>query len=195
VNQAPIYDWHKRHLQTLQWVAESPTTRWVVKAPSHLSHLPLLFATYPDARVVMMHRDPLRVVGSLSDLLATLHHMHSDHVDYDVLVEFVAMGHEMQMNHIVDERDGGAIPVGQIADVVYKDLIRDPTTVIERLYAGWDLPVTPEFRATLESYLAARHHEHTSGHDYSFADTGLDLTTHRALVAPYQGRFGVPSEV
>jgi len=194
-DQAPIYEWHKRHLQTLQWVAERPTTRWVVKAPSHLSHLPILFGTYPEARVVMMHRDPLRVVGSLSDLLATLHFMHSEEVDYDVLVEFVAMGHEMQMNHIVDERDGGGIPVEQITDVVYKDLVRDPVSVIERLYAGWGLPVSDAFRAALDAYLAARHNERTSGHDYSFADTGLDLAAHRALVTPYQERFGVPSEV
>jgi hypothetical protein len=195
VDQAPIYDWHKRHLQTLQWVAGRPTTRWVVKAPSHLSHLPLLFETYPAARVVMMHRDPLRVVGSLSDLLATLHVMHSEHVDYSVLVEFVAMGHEMQMNHIVEERDGGGIPVDQITDVVYKDLVKDPVGVIEQLYAAWGLPVTPAFRSALDTYLAARHNERTSGHDYSFADTGLDLATHRALVTAYQQRFGVPSEV
>jgi hypothetical protein len=157
--------------------------------------MPLLFGTYPDVRVVMMHRDPLRVVGSLSDLLATLHHMHSEHVDYSVLVEFVAMGHEMQMNHIVEERDAGGIPVDQISDVVYKDLVRDPVGVIERLYAAWDLPVTPAFRQALDAYLAARHNERTSGHDYSFADTGLDLATHRALVSAYQERFGVPSEV
>ncbi len=30
-DQTPIYDWHKRHLQTLQWVTERPTTRWVVE--------------------------------------------------------------------------------------------------------------------------------------------------------------------
>ena len=46
-DQAPIYDWHKRHLQTLQWVAERPTTRWVVKAPSHLSALPLALRDLP----------------------------------------------------------------------------------------------------------------------------------------------------
>ena len=125
-DQAPIYDWHKRHLQTLQWVAERPTTRWVVKAPSHLSALPLLFATYPDARVVITHRDPLRVIGSLADLMATLHYMHSDHVDHAVLVEFMAMGLEMQMDHVTAERDAGAVPVDQIADVVYKDLVADP---------------------------------------------------------------------
>jgi hypothetical protein len=195
VDQSPIYDWHKRHLQTLQWVAERPTTRWVVKAPSHLSALPKVFATYPDARVVITHRDPLRVIGSLSDLMATLHYMHSDHVDHAVLVEFMAMGLELQMDEVAKERDAGAIPEDQITDVVYRDLVADPLGTIERLYGNWGLPVSPEFRAALDAYLAARHTGRSGGHDYSFADTGLDLATHRAQVAPYQERFGIPSEV
>ncbi len=66
---------------------------------------------------------------------------------------------------------------------------------VERLYAGWGLPIAAEFRGALEAYLAARHTARAGGHDYSFADTGLDLATHRALVTPYQQRFGVPSEV
>ena len=43
----------------------------------------------------------------------------------------------------------------------------------------------------------ARHTGHADGgeHHYSFEDTGLDLSEHRALVADYQERFGVPSEV
>ena len=196
-DQAPIYEWHKRHLQTLQWVTERPTAALrVVKAPSHLSALPLVFTTYPDARVVITHRDPLRVIGSLSDLMATLHYMHSDHVDHGVLVEFMAMGLEMQMDHVTAERDAGAVPGDQVADVVYCDLVADPVAVIERLYAGWELPVTPEFRSALEAYLAGRHTGRAGeGTTYSFADTGLDLATHRALVRPTRKRFAVPSEV
>jgi hypothetical protein len=87
------------------------------------------------------------------------------------------------------------VPDDQIGDVVYKDLTADPLGVVERLYASWGLPVSDAFRAALDEYLAARHTHRAPGHDYSFADTGLDLATHRALVAPYQERFGVPSEV
>src|SRR5581483_4940367 len=197
IDQAPIYDWHRRMLQTLQHVAptHTPHMRWVLKAPSHLSALPLLFATYPDARVVITHRDPLRVIGSLADLMATLHYMHSDHVDHAVLVEFMAMGLEMQMDAVTAERDANRVPNDQIADVIYDDLTTDPIGTIEALYAGWDLPVSDAFRHALTRYLEARHTHRTPAHDYSFDDTGLDLATHRAKVAPYQARFNVPSEV
>jgi hypothetical protein len=213
-DQTPIYQWHRRMLQTLQWtartgawartrgapadqaaqVAQADAT-WVLKAPSHLSALPLVFSTYPDARVVITHRDPLRVVGSLADLMATLHYMHSDHVEHAVLVEFMAMGLEFQMDGVTAERDRGAVPEDHISDVIYRDLVDNPMATIEGLYAGWDLPVTDEFRRRLAEYLDARHTNRAPRHDYSFSQTGLDLPTHRALVAPYQERFGVPSEV
>jgi hypothetical protein len=194
LDEAPVYDWHRRMLQTLQWA--TPTPRWVVKAPSHLSRLPLVFATYPDARVVMTHRDPLRVVGSLADLMSTLHWMHSDVVAHEILVEFMSMGLELQMNEVTVERDSGTLPADQIADVVYRDLVTDPVGTVTRLYEGWGLEVSDEFSARLDAYVAARHaHRGDGGHDYRFEDTGLDLATHRALVADYQERFGVPSEV
>ena len=193
LDKAPMYDWHRQMLQTLQWAA--PTGRWVMKAPSHLSALGQVFATYPDARVVITHRDPLRVAGSLADLMATLHWMHTDHVDHPILVEFLCMGLEMQMNAVTAERDAGVLPETQIADVRYVDLVADPIETVRRLYASWGEDVSPEFAHRLDEYVAARHTGRKGGHDYSFADTGLDLATHRAIVANYQERFDVPSEV
>jgi Sulfotransferase family len=194
LDQTPIYEWHRRMLQTLQWAR--PTVRWVVKAPSHLSALPLLFATYPDARVVMTHRDPLRVVGSLADLTATLHWMHSDRSAYDGLIEFMCMGVEIQMNGVTAERDTGSLPTDQITDVVYADLVADPLGTIASLYDAWDLELSDAAITNLNAYIEARHAGRGGGgHDYRFEDTGLDLIEHRALVADYQKRFGVPSEV
>ena len=193
VDQAPIYDWHRRMLQTLQW--QAPTTRWVLKAPSHLSALPLLFATYPDARVVITHRDPLRVIGSLADLMATLHWMHSDRVDYEALVTFMCMGLELVMDSVTAERDSGVLPGDRISDVRYTDLAADPVGTVEALYRAWDLEVSPEFRARLGAYMEDRGRQRGPAHDYRFEDTGLDVAEHRAVLASYQERFGVASEV
>jgi hypothetical protein len=198
-DQAAAYDWHRRMLETLQWGARQKgeaARSWVLKAPSHLSALPLLFATYPDARVVMNHRDPLRVVGSLADTMATLHWMHSDRVAHATLVEFLCMGVEIQMNGVTAVRDSGTLPGEPIADVVYRDLVADPLGTVERLYDGWGVPLSEEARRRIADYVDARHRHRGAGeHNYRFEDTGLDLAEHRALVADYQARFGVPSEV
>jgi hypothetical protein len=184
-------------LQTLQWA--TPTVHWVVKAPSHLSALPLVFSTYPDARVVITHRDPLRVVGSMADTMATLHWMHSDLVAHEILIEFLCMGVELQMNAVTKERDSGTLPLDQIADVGYLELIDDPIRTVSRLYEKWDLELSGEALSAMEKYVQARHTNRAGGagsdHHYRFEDTGLDLAEHRALVADYQQRFGVPSEV
>jgi hypothetical protein len=127
--------------------------------------------------------------------MATLHAMHSDHVDHATLVTFMAMGLEMQMDEVAAERDRGTVPNDQIADVVYQDLVADPIATVETLYARWGIPLTDTFRAALTAYLDQRHTHRAPGHDYSFADTGLDLATHRQNVAAYQARYQVPSEV
>lgn len=194
VDMTPIYEWHRNMLRTLQW--GKPTERWVLKAPSHLAHLPLVFATYPDARVVITHRDPLRVVGSLADMMATLHWMHSNRVAHEGLVEFLCMGVEVQMNFVTAERESGTLPVEQIADVRYVDLVSNPVATVEALYEAWGLSLTDDARASMCEYVDARHLQRaTDVHDYRFDDTGLDLAEHRALVSAYQERFGVPSEV
>jgi hypothetical protein len=193
LDHAPIYDWHRRMLQTLQWKA--PTERWLLKAPSHLSSLAQVFATYPDARVVVTHRDPLRVVGSLADMMATLRWMHSDRVDHVSLIEFLAMGLELQMDSVTAQRDAGDLPGERIADVLYTDLVADPIGCMARLYEQWELPWTDDVRSRLDAYVTERHAGRGTPHDYRWEDTGLDLAEHRPLVQPYQDRFGVASEV
>ena len=69
------YSDHRRILQLLQW--KNPG-RWLLKAPAHQNHLPILFKTYPDAKVIQTHRDPIKCMASATSLLATLCWMRSD---------------------------------------------------------------------------------------------------------------------
>ena len=191
-DRGPEYAWHRRTLATLQ--SDHPG-RWVLKAPSHLSSLPALFAEYPDARVVITHRDPLRVIGSLADLMATLHWMHSDHVDHDGIVELLGFGLGHLMDEVTTVRDSGLLPEDRITDVTYVDLVSDPVAVVHRLYGEWGLELTDEYKALVREYVGERHAGRGPTHDYRFSDTGLVLDEHRERLRPYQDRFGVPSEV
>ena len=60
VDLAPVFRAHRLLLQLLQ--SRHPAQRWVLKSPSYLSKLRQFFAEYPDAYVVITHRDPLKVL-------------------------------------------------------------------------------------------------------------------------------------
>ena len=75
-DQTEAYRYHRKVLQTLQ--RRERAERWVLKAPSHLGQLRALFAVYPDARVVQIHRDPLKTVPSTISLMGTIRSMRSD---------------------------------------------------------------------------------------------------------------------
>ena len=74
----PAYSfwWHKRVLKLLQW--GRPTERWLLKGPTHIPFLPTLFETYPDAKIVLMLRDPVKALASVVDVCGTLFWMRSD---------------------------------------------------------------------------------------------------------------------
>jgi hypothetical protein len=55
--------------------------RWLLKAPPHLPGLRALFAVYPDADVIVTHRDPLEVVASIASLHVVLRRTFSRAVD------------------------------------------------------------------------------------------------------------------
>ena len=189
----PSYHYHRRFLQLLQ--SRHRGERWVLKAPSHLSCLPELFRTYPDARVVMAHRDPLKVISSLTNLMATLQSMRSRQVNYEGIVAAIAFGLGYLLENASAERDSGVIPEGQIRDVRYADLVADPLATIRTLYEAWGLRLGDETAARMQSYVENRHRDRAALHDYGFEDTGLDLESERARHAAYLERYGVPSEV
>ncbi len=66
-DQTPHYAYMKQVLQILQWYR--PRERWVLKSPQHLEQVGPLLATFPDATIVVTHRDPVAVVQSTITML------------------------------------------------------------------------------------------------------------------------------
>ena len=66
-DQTPHYAYLKTVLQILQWYR--PGERWVLKSPQHLEQLGPLLATFPDATIVVTHRDPVSVIQSAATML------------------------------------------------------------------------------------------------------------------------------
>jgi hypothetical protein len=185
----PALRYHRLMLQLLQ--SSHPAPRWLLKAPSHLHVLPDLFAVYPDACVILLHRDPLKTVPSTISLMATLRYMRSDRVDVAALARRMASGMAASLEKMTAERADNRVPDSQFIDVRYHDLMRDPVGTIERVYERLGLELTTHTKARIRSYLDAK----PSGqHRYSPAYFGLDAEHLRTRYADYVGRFEVPLE-
>jgi hypothetical protein len=167
----------------------------VLKAPSHLHALPALFAVYPDARVVITHRDPLAVLGSITSLMATLLWQRSDTVRYEEIVRVNAIWTARALDRVTQMRADGTIPDDRIVDVRYLDLVADPVGTLRATYEQLGRPFPAAVQAAVVAHLAARPRGRHGAHEYSFADTGLDLAETRGRYAAYQERYGVDSEV
>ena len=66
------FRFHKRFLQHLQHCSPLDGRQWVLKCPEHVFALDAIRSVYPDARVIFVHRDPVRVLLSVAKLTEVL---------------------------------------------------------------------------------------------------------------------------
>lgn len=189
IDMAPAYRMHRLVLQILQ--RRSGPTAWVLKSPVHLRSLPTLFAAYPDAQVAVTHRDPLRVLASLTSLIATLRHAHSDRVDFEALGAALARRYRRIFDDLVEWTEQKRLPEARLHHSRYADFLDDPVAVVRDLYRRFDRRLD---EARLAAGLADRSRSGRGSHEYRFEDLGLDAEVERAHHERYQSTFDVPSE-
>ena len=192
VDQGPVYAYHRKVLKLLQRRFRRP--RWMLKAPSHMAALQSLLDEYPDARIVMTHRDPLKSMGSTASILSALSWMRSDDADIDTIkAGFGGEGMAHRLEAAMAAR--AQVSERQFFDVRYQDMLSDPFGTIGKVYDHFGIEYTEEAERRMRDYLANKPQGKHGQHSYSFDDLDMDLATERARFAAYQERFGVPSEV
>jgi len=189
-DQEPVYRYYKRLLKLLQW--KNPRAHWLLKSPEHQSFLPTLFKVFPDARVVVTHRDPVKAQGSVTNLMRTLYGMRSDKpFDARAFEELLTPeGTAARLDQFTAWIDDGVVPADQIVHSRYADLIDDPLAALEHLHAQAGLGFPDQARAAAQAYLAHKPKGKFGAHHYT---THADDRIHQ-LFRAYQQRFDVPSE-
>jgi hypothetical protein len=190
---ATAYRWHRTYLEHLQ--SAHMGERWLLKSPAHLWHLEALLAEYPDAIVIQTHRDPLKVIASVSALTAHLRQMGSDSPSLPA----AAAQYEHDIFDGLDRglaaRRRGLLPPEQVVDVQFTDFMADPFATIASLYDRLGLTLSADAEARMRAFLARHPGDGGGGGSrYRWADTGLDADALRERAREYQARFGVPSE-
>jgi hypothetical protein len=142
------YAYHRLLLRCLLW--RRPADRLVLKDPFHLDHLDALAATYPDAFVIRLHRDPAQTVPSACRLTRTIRAARSQHVDVAEIGRYWLARTAASVERTMTA--GAPLP---ILDVRYPDLVRDPMAVAARVCAFAGVPVDDSAAARMAEYVRA----------------------------------------
>lgn len=191
-DQLPAYECHKGFLQHLQW--RCPGTHWVLKAPSHLFALDALMQVYPDARIIMTHRDPLKVLASCASFTEVLREPFVDHLDREDLGTEIARHWEKGAHLAVRFRRDNGDRQGRFLDVWYEDLVTNPMAVVEFIYRHFDMELTDKSKRAMLRFLADNRQHKNGVHRYSLEEFGLDCRKERQRFQFYTDYFGVAPE-
>ncbi len=184
---SPSYKMHRRVLQHLQW--RCPGERWVLKAPAHMFDFEALFSTYPDACVVMTHRDPVEVTASNASLTATLRTAFSDHVDPFEVGPECSQRWAGAIGKALRSRDNGCAPAERFLDLYYVDLLADPVGAVRKVYASFDLPFPEGMEERICEFLSRNPKDKFGKHRYGLEDFGLDVQEVKGQYKAYRERF------
>lgn len=189
----PAYAYYRRMLKLLQW--KNPRRHWLLKAPSHLGNLPVVFDTFPDARVVITHRDPIVAQASVTNLLGTLYWMRSSQA-FDARAFENLMTPEAgaaRLGAVVDLLEQNAVPRDQVHNFLYADLVRQPLPALESLYRNMGQSLSDTAREAMDAYLARKPQGKFGKHQYSLGEQ-QENARKRQLYRRYQTYFNVPDE-
>jgi hypothetical protein len=191
-DQTPHYAYMKSVLQILQWFR--PQERWVLKSPQHLEQLGPLLRTFPDATIVVTHRDPVAVVQSTITMACygarTAYRTTRPGWYRDYWTERIGTLLDTSL------RDRHLLAEDRTVDVFFDEYMADELGTLARVYDCAGVPFTDQARSEISDYQLA----HPRGREGRVAynlrrDFAVTPEEVRARFGPYLEAFPVRVEV
>lgn len=187
------YDQSKGHedlktiLKYLQWQDPSRKGRkWILKSPSNLPYAEVAAKAFPDALLIMTHRDPLQTVPSYVSMQAALYKLSASLTDAEVgAFWFPRLVEWMRMFEAARERIGEH----RFIDIDYREVGKEPMAQAERVLSRMGIPVNAQLEEVLAEFLAGNKREQRPMHDYSLERFGLDEEAIKREFATYRERY------
>ncbi len=191
-DQTPHYAYGRDALKAI--ASQFPDDRrWMMKSNQHSEQLGPLLTTYPDATVVMIHRDPVATLQSLLTMRGLMVKQSQKVPDIDGHVEYWVDRIERMLRTYL--RDVHLIPADQRVDLMFSDIIQDDVAAASRVLEQAGLPVTNETIADLEAYMASHQRGKQGRVVYDLeGDFRLDADDLRRRFAFYADAVGLTPE-
>jgi len=165
-----------------------------LKGTEHHARLDGLKAVFPDAIVIWVHRDPLKFVPSLLELLSGwFEGVLGQPVDRPTmgpmfLAAYQAMLEAGLASAVCDHPD--------TCHVLYADFIADPVAAIAKIYARYGLPFDDDAAHAMEAWYGDPANRGDRHGRSAYSLDAFDMTAEDIdrQLARYRARFGIPYE-
>jgi hypothetical protein len=186
------YREYRQQLQLLHW-QRPHDGHWVLKAPLHLYAVAALLALFPDAAIVLIHRDPARVIPSACSLASILLDAVTGDPERHATLGPLVVSWAAEGLRRVEAARANAEP-GRIYDLRYHELTADPLGAVQRLYAHFGYPYTREFEVRATAWLKENPQHKHGAHRYTLEQFGLDRQVIDDAFFWYSERHHIPRE-
>jgi Sulfotransferase family len=186
-DQTPAYAYLKRILQALQWLRGGE--RWVLKSPQHLEQFTPLTTVFPDATVIVTHRDPVAITASLVTMVSYSARLSIEHPDPGSIAKYWSQRIEDLLLACVRDRE--VLAPSRSMDLRFDDFMADEWGTVERIYRLADQPVTAASRQGMDAFLRDHQRGRHGRVHYDLASFGIDPAEREIALASYRQRFAV----
>ncbi len=192
-DQTPHYEYGREMLKAIAYQFPNGR-RWILKGNAQSEQVPVLAKVYPDATIVMTHRDPLAILQSVLTMrgLSVLAHQKAPNIPAHVAY-WVDRIERMLRAYI---RDYEVVPAGQRVDLMFQDVMADDVGTAQKVLEAAGLPSSVDSIQDMRDYMT----NHPRGRDgrvvYDLeGNFKLDVKALRERFRFYTDRFPVRHEV
>ncbi|WNG89293.1 sulfotransferase [Mycobacterium sp. ITM-2016-00317] len=182
------YALHRMVLQHIQYTR--PPKRWVLKG-FHGRRLRALFDTYPDARIVWVHRDPVQVLASQIVAFGQINESLAGTLDWDQYANATIEGSRANFHAYLTDP---LVADPRIHHVRYRDFVADPVATIGGFYDFAGVPFTANAEKAMRDYLVTNRSDRYGKFTYSTDVLPVPVQRLHDEFAAYRERFGIDIE-
>ena len=170
-DQLQTMRFHRRFLQYLE-SGGVRSERWLLKTPVHMMRLSALFEVYPDAKIIMTHRDPAKVVPSAASLISSVRSLYSDYEDPARSGMEQLDFWKMSFDRFMADR-AQLKKENQILDLHFNDFVQDQMACVDKIYSYFDWSLDDASRSKMKDFLASNPKGKHGSHEYCLEDFNL----------------------
>ena len=182
-NQSPAYEYMVKLLKLLQW--QRPAKRWVLKTPHHLEFLPLAKKYFGDIQFIWTHREVMECIPSFLSMVSYSRILFSKEVYQKDVADHWVRKNGFMLEKALEYRKSNE-KEELFTNVLYKELIKDSLSVIEKIYADRGEVISPELRAVFEKSNNQNPKGKYGTHKYDLKDFEVDEAYIRSFTKEYE---------